>query len=182
MKPLLFFVIQVRKEKPSKTPPRTTTAEATQLRSLKSNRGKPMDECTGASRPCKWKQILGTRGTVNPSQQTTRETTTTTNNESSIEFHIDLNRFASAAAQTTPTFGNHMKFGRPDHRDEPAARESSNFKKRAPGPSKDVGASEPPPRAGEATSEMGVPLWQRRSGACKPMSLELKRRVMPSVA
>lgn len=174
MKPLLLFVIQVRKERPTKTPPRTTTAaEASHLRSLKPSGGKPQNreenESTGASRPCKWSQILGARGTVNPSQQT-RET------PESTEFHIDLNRFGSAAcsnsAQTTPKFGNQMKFGRRDYTgtstsqcDEPARRDSSNSPEDKPAAGKS-----PPPVATE-----GVLLWKRRSA--KPMTLDLKKRV-----
>lgn len=172
--PVVSCIGQVRKEKPSKIPPRATTAEAPTLRSLKSNRGKPEDDSTEASRPCKWKKILGARGSVNPSHQTTYEESSTSSSEDySLEFHIDLNRFASAAAQATPTFGNHKKFGRPDYRDEPAARDSRDLG----GNSKhaDVFKS-------QATSEIGVPLWQRRSGACKPRSLELKRRVSQSVS
>jgi hypothetical protein len=102
-------VSQVRKDKPSKKPSRNN-AEVADLRSLKAKRGKlqvkTMESTSTPSspQPSKWKQILGVRGTVNPSQQPRSE-----ENESG-EFHIDLNRFSSACSgiqdQTiTPGFG-----------------------------------------------------------------------------
>lgn len=70
-----------------------------------------------------------------------------------------------------------MKFGRPDalaqtlktSDDEPARDGSHGI-----GASRDGGAVLRAP--GDANE--GVPLWKRRSGACKPMSLDLKRRVV----
>ena len=192
-----FFTLtsfQVRKDKPIKTPPQKN-AELADSGSLKAKRGKLQMKATesistpSSPRPSKWKQILGTRGTVNPSQPRDEE------NESG-EFYVDLNRFGSACSSTmqdqalTPNFG-HIKIGKtssvgtflakplpPMQTEGRKTNDGSNF-----GYSKDESASgslplpisNPKPQAREE-----VLIWKRRSGACKPSTLELNRRVLKS--
>ncbi|KAG0568210.1 hypothetical protein KC19_6G002700 [Ceratodon purpureus] len=163
---------------------------------LKSKRGNPQMKAMeststpSSSRPSKWKQILGARGTVNPSQQPRIE------ENDSGEFHIDLNRFGSACTSfqdqaVTPGFG-HMNAGRTfppstfmtkpvvtmmqTEGDEAPAVSTVEVSKDEPAlGSPSVKIVKPTPRGSEE-----VLLWKRRSGACRPLTLELQRRVLKS--
>jgi hypothetical protein len=179
---LAVFCSQVKKDKP-RTPPKTPpkAVEVGDLRSLKSKREKTLPRFESSSapsspaRPSKWRQILGARGTVNPSAQPRND---------SGEVHVDLNRFSSACpsiAKTAPT----LKAGR-THTGTFLAKslmmlqlecEAQDHEADKPCESKPTEQTLRPPVAvasrGSASEE--VLLWKRRSGA-KPLTLDLKRR------
>lgn len=183
--PVVTCIGQVKKDKP-RTPPKTPpkAVEVGDLRSLKSKRERTLPRFESSSapsspaRPSKWRQILGARGTVNPSAQPRND---------AGEVHVDLNRFSSGCssiAKTAPTLKD-MKAGR-THTGTFLAKslmmlqlecEAQDHEADKPCESKPTEQTLRPPVAmasrGSASEE--VLLWKRRSGA-KPLTLDLKRR------
>lgn len=185
---------QVKKDQKPRTPPKTPpkAVGVGDLRSLKSKReSKALSRFESSSappspaRPSKWRQILGARGTVNPSAPP--------RNGDASEFHVDLNRFSSACssiAKTAPTLKD-MKSGRTHTGTflaqsllmlqlECEARDQANDEAgtpREPETKEETWRSPPPvAMASRGSSSEEVLLWKRRSGA-KPLTLDLKRRL-----